>query len=293
MRRDLKAIYLRVFFDEDPEEIGNLQTYTLSHVLYLVKKYNVQSPPDRMKEIEVKRHLEHDPRESAQDRLESVLADPTSKVFIAAPEEIRRRRGSLRRLHGRDLLEIFAVWHHTDCSFPEITSMYSIAPALVALDIKTVVEFSLFRPVERKWKQLLLEAYGPGMKQLKQQLTSHSNQDLIPDKPILQILASNASSIQPLEPGGPADVIEAVSSSPSSRADEKTRSSTAVRSRERRKKTLARVINAKLPDTGRVSTRTLQPSDDYMPSESRLTSEEPDQKDARSMFTEELRKRFL
>lgn len=103
MRRELKAIYLRAFFDEDSEEIGSLPTHTLSQIQNLVKKYNVQVPPDRMKELEVKRRLEHDPRESAKDRLESVLADPTSKVSITTPKEIRRRR-SLRRRHDRDLL---------------------------------------------------------------------------------------------------------------------------------------------------------------------------------------------
>lgn len=159
-RQDLKAMYLRIFFYERPEDVlgGGLPLYSARRVLQIAKQHEIDVPPDRKAQLEAEIPIDHshsDPRARAEAWLQSILTSGTSDVLIARPSEIRSARQKLLSEHRRDILLVFAVWQVTPTSEAEIASWFFTTAEQVRSDVLLIDSLKLLRPVKHKLERLL------------------------------------------------------------------------------------------------------------------------------------------
>ena len=205
LHRDLKAMYLRVVFNECPKQVG--LGYTSTKIFSIAQRHNIEISPGRKREIVAAMGEDSDrDREEADAWLESTLATGTSSALIASPERARAMREKLHHDNGRDMLLLFAVWHHTSSSMPRIASLFSITTEQVASDIQTVVGLKLFQPVPHKWHRLL-EYVASKQGQQGKQSAPLSPESLIPDQPAFRTIPDPAYVSEPLGTGRSANAI--------------------------------------------------------------------------------------
>jgi hypothetical protein len=155
-RQDLKALYLRIYFYERPEDIlsGHLPVYSARRVLQLANQFEISIPPPRKLELEAEVIDSLDPRERAEMWLESILNSETSNVRIATPSEIKSKRERLLHLNHRDVLLLYAVWQVTSTSDEQIASLFSTTVEQMRSDVLLVHSLNLFHPVKHKLERL-------------------------------------------------------------------------------------------------------------------------------------------
>ena len=175
--QDLKALYLRIYFYESPEDIlsGQLPFYSARRVLQLAKKFEFNIPPHRKIELEAEVLVDNlDPRERAEMWLESIIESESSNVRIAMPSEISSTRKRLLHDNHRDVLLLYAVWQVTSKSDDQIASLFSTTVEQMRSDVLLVYSLNLFHPVKHKLERLHA---------LKQQTTPYIQDNLFPYKP--------------------------------------------------------------------------------------------------------------
>ena len=156
-RQDLKALYLRIYFYERPEDIlsGHLPVYSARRVLQLAKQFEINIPPPRKLELEAEVLIDSlDPRERAEMWLESIVNSETSNVRIATPSEIKSKRERLLHVYHRDVLLLYAVWQVTSTTDEQIASLFSTTVEQMRSDVLLIHSLNLFHPVKHKLERL-------------------------------------------------------------------------------------------------------------------------------------------
>jgi hypothetical protein len=157
-RQDVKAMYLRIFFHERPEDIlvekGPL--YSTRQILNIATRHKVEIPPDR--EAQFKAQLEAEskmnkPHREARERgeawIKSVRKSERKDVLVTPTSDMRSARAELAQEYRRDILLVYAVRQATPASDAFIASIFSITAEQVRLDIQLIESRKLFQHVHK------------------------------------------------------------------------------------------------------------------------------------------------